>query len=62
MNVIVKILGHRQGITKIKRSDGSFGYLPTLIGEPGKQQSIQEQAIRQRGIEFNKLHTKFHRV
>ena len=40
MTVLVKILGHRNGLTQAKRSDGSRVYLDGKVGVPGAQHQV----------------------
>lgn len=61
MNILIKVLGQRRGITKVKKSDGSYGYINSLFGVPGERRGVPEGAVRQTGHEFQRLHTEFHR-
>jgi hypothetical protein len=63
MEIHVKILGQRRGVTKCKRSDGVEGFIRGSVGTPGQPLKINELAVRGRNDpNFSQLKEEFHRV
>lgn len=40
MNITVKILGHRNQVTKARKGDGADGYMKGSVGKPGQPTTV----------------------
>lgn len=64
MMVLVKILGHRNGLTQAKRSDGSRVYLDGTVGTAGEQEQVNTSInyADRTHPRWKQLHERFFKV
>lgn len=62
MNIQIKVLGHRNKVTKAKRSDGQEGYLKGTAGVPGQPLAVDQMWFHARmDPKYKELKEEFHK-